>query len=781
MARLPVKPYQHRNEKTASAIAHWTKVCQSRVRDNLVKLAARGGDTTPFESAMSNLAHSYLQDRAPQLMDYLLGFQLIEKNEDNNRAVGVLGFQAGKQMMLAPVFFISGQLKGYELLYLKDTDTFVPLKDNWVNYLLSRKPKEIGKPIPKNTRPLGVEYPVLSAFSEIPGKYASDSWLEEGLPGLAYASRHYTSPPLLVPELVKMSSVCAHRLLSLIDAYPQVARPIRECYGDQLLKDALFSVKTANSILRMPDPVKSTKGSIYGQVWSEKKASISDKVRIYNYSGSPVNTLTVKQAEDLKRTGYLIDDKRDEHSQVYQVKQPIKLHSPTETGVYDVLTRPDKFEKCVIFFNTVRSKGHQPNCIVMRTDSTKSKRHWMQVSPGSIYVSNRSEADALKSYLAKLPEAKSLELGETYMLVAENGQATGVFEVESTEPSDKGEKAYRVRWENDYHNDTRPRAFPPMATRDDTDYEYRKDPMVVIGRPQSSSISLLGGTVYVPEGAKAIKIKPKSEYFRQCDPGDDDKEDPIRPGNLVDLHLNIQKEAHEMKVFSDGREAVVDGRRYPVKGALFHLVTEHGMKEKTANDILSESKKSGGARFYVKYAGPYHELQNSAPSAPAIPDTQYGTDDFFQSGVQANYPASYDMPVTGLQTMRPGQQNMAAPPDPQVMREVMQAAQSGQKEVLDTSLMKSLLKGTQDETVIDRYLSPLVKALDALGRIYFNFLWHHDMFDKRYGSDKMPELEDALRNNFDGLGDLVLELKQTAIDAYAGEGMGTDIEESSEI
>ena len=71
-----------------------------------------GGQDAPFETAFSNLAHAYVKDKAPKLLDYEVGFQLIEKNAENTKAVGIFGFKVGNQWLYAPVFFLNGDLKG---------------------------------------------------------------------------------------------------------------------------------------------------------------------------------------------------------------------------------------------------------------------------------------------------------------------------------------------------------------------------------------------------------------------------------------------------------------------------------------------------------------------------------------------------------------------------------------------------------------------------------------------------------------------------------------------
>jgi hypothetical protein len=102
------------------------------------------------------------------------------------------------------------------------------------------------------------------------------------------------------------------------------------------------------------------------------------------------------------------------------------------------------------------------------------------------------------------------------------------------------------------------------------------------------------------------------------------------------------------------------------------------------------------------------------------------------------------------------------------------AAQSGQKDVFDTSMIGSLIKSVRDDTMVDRHLGALMGGLDKIGRILFSFYWHKDKFEDRYGKKDMPELEDNLRNSFEQLGDLLLFLKQKTIEANTNEGVSLD-------
>lgn len=218
------------------------------------KKAALGGDgnDTQFEQSFSNLAHAFIKDKAPSLLDYEVGFQLMDRNEDNTKAVAIFGFKVGKQWLYTPIFFLNGDIKGTELLYIKDQDQFVPLKENWLNYILQRKPSVMGKNTDRNLQALGVLSPDLQAFSRPPAKFASAGGMEAGEAAFAYFA---TTNPLNdkkysdvrdLPQFLKEAG--KEVIVSLVKgmmSYPQAAEAVDAVYGlDAIKKVAGTTPKT---------------------------------------------------------------------------------------------------------------------------------------------------------------------------------------------------------------------------------------------------------------------------------------------------------------------------------------------------------------------------------------------------------------------------------------------------------------------------------------------------------------------------------------------------------
>jgi hypothetical protein len=292
----------------------------------------------------------------------------------------------------------------------------------------------------------------------------------------------------------------------------------------------------------------------------------------------------------------------------------------------------------------------------------------------------------------------------------------------------------------------------------------------------------MGDGLFVPKGCRVFTIKPDEdededdEYGAKYCPGKHwgSKPPPILPGTEIDLQRAIYDKTAELKIHHSGSHVQVNGREFdPVEG-LIHLVRDHGLRPDKAKLILKEAKEKRVVRCRVKYAQQSYPLQHSAPAAPGFPDPVMSTDPLSMTGVPSTRPMERFLPVN-LPLPRPERWNNLMPPDPQTMQTAMQAAQQGDKQVFDVSSIASLLKATRDDSMVDRYIPDLRKALDRLGRILFSLYWHGQEFQDRFGKADMPKLEDGLRNSFEDLGDIVLQLMQKTVQSYPEEDMDVDL------
>jgi hypothetical protein len=257
-----------------------------------------------------------------------------------------------------------------------------------------------------------------------------------------------------------------------------------------------------------------------------------------------------------------------------------------------------------------------------------------------------------------------------------------------------------------------------------------------------------------------------------------------------------------LKIYSDGNEFTLTSQlgneRSGGKGALMSLVGNHGFSEKAAREMLKTAERKRGSVYRVIYApgfGSKRDLVKSAfagvlaggPNAPSVSmPPEMGMEMIGgRTPVQTQYTDESIEVVPEMQAANTDPnvwdpwQNYQAEDFQKVMQVAQEAAGTGQKEIFDTAMIGTLLKSVRQDSLVDRHLGDLMKAINSLGRILFLFYWHQEEFEDRYGKADMPELEDSLRNAFESLGDVTLFLKEKTIESPFTENAELNLEESA--
>lgn len=796
---------------------------------SMTKLAELGGDgqDIPFEQAFSNLAHAYLRDKAPSLLDHELGFQLLDRNQENTKACGVFGFKVGSHMLYAPVFFLQGDLKGHELLYIKNQDMFVPLKENWLNYILNRKPNILGDTVGRNTAQLGVEQPDLNRLSKSPWKLAAHmpEWVQPWLPKMASAALTDVRQEMAGWDRdLNLPGFCKQARLEMLDVlvkaaqqFPQLGQAIIDHHGDlaflhAAVKAAGQRTRVGSSVLDPPrrNHVPAVTGSVLDEApWQHPVKTGALKVLTFDttYDTEIPKSLSEDDRERLLRDGVLIKDQRgdDDVSIPYNIQMEQKLFNPQETGLYMVLTKEREFKKCLVAINPIGPNGRVGFATCVRVEG---QHNWINCHPSRLWCSSRIEGEEYDKWYEALPDRSSLPVRATtrYMLLGpgRHTNATLPFLVTETLGDERGGKVYNADFsdyasyryaENLLAPKNRSQAYDSAAgaweNPADAYDKWEDGQRVHLDAKDGTKIRSSKGDVWIPTGYKVLSVEPTQNDVDNAKKDDDtnsapvsmsssgqSQNPPLRPGNLLDATLEVFTKTAALRIIADQVSVTVGDRTMPKAAAVPHLVVVHGFREATARELL---KRAAAAHVHgkaftcrVKYAfdpgamgDPY--LTQGAPTAPGFPEPMGGDNPMgFQGPTMSSMEQA--MPVPGM--MPQGNEGLYNPNDvgnPMDFDTIQRAMQSGQKEVFDTAMIGSMLKAVRDDTMIDRYLPDLIKGMDRLGRILFMFYWHGDKFAERYGKQDMPELEDSLRNAFEMIGDTILFLKQKTIEPYPEE------------
>lgn len=814
-------------EKEAELRQHMANITP----ESFQKSAAIGGDQEgQFEQAFSSLAYSYLKDKSPRLLDFIVGFQLVDRNEDNTKAIGIFGFKVGEQWLYAPVFFLNGDMKGHELLYIKNQDLFVPLKENWVNYLISRKPHVLGESSPQKTHQLGGLMPNLRKLSRPPMSTKSgsdegilvDEWARPMLPVLgAFATkqafddahaalsdkldlRRFLS---LSPALVKL----AYEKCYL--AYPALKVAFDKFYGPNFFADVKTAadVATTDLVTRAKRasfvlPPKKKKSPFLIEPKEEEKVAHPIRtgelrvLRLRDYlktaedkkvdmeapGGFKTNKpeLTEEEREKLLKDGVLIKDERDpvKTSVAYNTQVRMELSNPMETGLYEILEKPGKFDEMLVISAPHDGSGKKPFALAIRKSAPKN---WINTHATNLWAKQCDcpvKADFVK-YVEGLDDISTLTKGGTYVAIGEKGAGTVPFTVR--EVFENG--TYRVDYQNyARYGQERSAGLPKVDSSAGNDPYYSGyDALVHINQREGSSLRSTNGELSIPKSFKLIKIsdppkpdKNKYDIMPCCGPAESGSEDsPIQPGSIVDVQMALHEKQAKVHIHDVGgnevyiKSSVHGSRQMDKQAAVIDLVCRHGFTETMARDMLKEAAASyyqnRPVTFFVKYASPF--LQ-PGPDAPQFPEPMTGTEQNGYNSVASIYPQEDFMPVPGMDShdTDPSVYDPFFEPDRNAMQVAQEASNSGQKEVFDSSMISGMLKAVRQDSLVDRYLGDLMKALDKIARILFMFYWHQEEFEDRYGKQDLPELEDSLRNAFEMLGDVVLFLKEKSVGGGAG-------------
>ena len=802
----------------------------------LEKTATLGGDGNDgqFEQAFSNLAHAFIKDKAPSLLDHEVGFQLMDRNEDNTKAVGIFGFKVGTQWLYAPVFFLNGDMKGTELLYMKAQDQFVPLKENWLNYILQRKPNVMGEEVNRNLQQLGVMSPDLQAFSRPPAKFASAGCMEDGEAAFAHFA---TTNPLsdkkfadlkTLPEFLKGAGVeVVKSLIKGMEAFPDIAEAIELTYGMDAIKkaaaEAVANDKTAGKMkwIKQTEVNKDEDDDDEEDLGPKKPNGVLEAYngnvsqKLMRQKAGAIAILTVKtviqrgigfeptdkEKEDIATEGFSVRDERPETAVAYEVQTPLTLSSPSCTGVFDILCRPTAFCKSMVLYGPVGPKGSVSFATVIDLDGGDKK--WTNIHPGNLWARSREvQKDEYREYLDKLPEAKpkTIKEGGLYVLVGVNKDCTLPFLVDEKIDSDDAMTSYKVHFK-DYASADRPANMPPLNGKNvDSYWGYNRDAhsygcgcstILYLTNKSGGRMRNMNNELYVPQGMKVIELaKPGDDGH-----GDRSEKPAIQYGNQLDVQKAIFEKTSALEVRHTGSEVSVNGTRLDKTAAVIHLIKNWCLREKQARAIVSNAayKKvvnyrvafpEGYASFF-KTAAPGDQIDQtmrSTTGAPPFPSPPTGLEQTMLGSVQSIYPQQEALPVMPSSVNLVGNEQVYDPrlPDPRTMALGYKAQQTGQKEVFDTSMIGSLLKNVRSDSIVDKYLGDLMKGMDRIGRILFSFYWHGEEMQDKYGKKDMPELEESLRNAFEAVGDVLIFLKQKTVEPFPEEGYNSDLSDTAD-
>lgn len=561
-------------------------------------------DEVQLEQDFANMAFMFLRDRAQALMPYLLGFEVVEREEDGSRAVGIFGFKIADKYYYVPAFFVNNQIKGMDLLYSKSTNSFMPLRETWINHILNKATLRLGEGV--------------SGLSGIRNDFETPNFefLAEPPYGTKYAGINHL---FTKDELLKMSS--GKGLWANIHAKrkrgEEPAKPGDKDYPDakEWKKNTESKEKSASNVTSivtdafdvwndLQDAVVEGlhKDAEFQQAWAgfvsklqrkdltlEKSANGSPIIDYMQNLGGPKSVEAFMYAlQEPKYANALfsfysgVDDfKVTEFSSdlepIKKAQESITVTSePTDDMTneersrlirdgFSILDRRDLPEKSALFdveyskkfttptengvYNLLLPSGNTTKAIVMHPADNQPGDFVTVVNPKSkLYFTAASDSifvsgDKLEENISKYSDKlSSVEVGKYYTLVNDKGYCSAPFLVNSV-IAENGSRT-RLRIFFDTATDYSDRGVWNGVHSQLTEEPYSlKEPSIKYLQLHDGEGSLRrsGDNLVVPKNWKVIPLVNTWSCCGTSLEEDDSKAEDFSPGSLVDLHESMYK------------------------------------------------------------------------------------------------------------------------------------------------------------------------------------------------------------------------------------------------
>ena len=705
-----------------------------------------------IEGAFFQLAYQKLQDTLKNLIPYLVGFEIVKKNEDNTKALGVFGFRSKNgQVLFVPAFFINGKVKNLDLLYSKNNEQFYPLNEDFAEMFIKDELLGLGEDS-KETRTDILRDATQGDYRQMSvpprtGRYAIAS----------------------VIDYVKDSDNLTKKAFSsLIETNPDFCESLLRFYPLEKVADAIA----------LED------GKEYRK--SDQAAKKIELVKMENKD--KVKKLTDSQKSTLMTQGYVIVDDRSagEKSTFGAVDYLKKFINPADSGFYSYVTKLGGLRYGLIL---VRPKQLQQDfatddVLVVDLDSkdgtTYIKDHKQVFVKDQIRVQDYS---VVHKMMVDAAEGKP-GYSNVYVLINENLKATQPFRINANFKDASGIRRIVVEphsiWGDSDCDEKRGVKDRPGSIHDLPRGNFYNHPKkarevhLVMTKRQGDRLDYQDNTIYVPAGFKLLKITPaccwpgwRETGFSGNENDGDAKahEEKVRgePGTPGKLHAMLEdKNIFPMSVHTNGSEYFVDingaKKKYddPIS-AKIAMVMDIGLDEKDASNLINSLLPGISKKGHVKLAYTGDTYPQPFEEHPYV--NEFGQNTYVGIGQENT------LPTMDSYTGNPTRQDLGTMPevngiDPRYISEAIQMAQNGQKEIFDTQMIGALAKYVSVGEKISEYLPSIVEAADRLGRILFLLHWETDKFKEMYGRGDLPELVELVTSVFKNIGDLIIFLKR---------------------
>lgn len=707
------------------------------------KLSKKADDGLTFEQQMGTMTSARVGEKFPMLASYVVGFELLKKDEEGTYGVGTMVYMMGNQAFYIPSFYNHGRFRTGEMIVLRDQQQFIPATEGLISYMKARYDKGSGELFPRFKQ--NIEK----------GSPGSVKVKEDDFPVNKWASLDKDTNDIFDVAL-SMGKQASAQLIDIMTSNTRIFNDFADFYG--LDKIASFKTEFENQHAKNDAPLST---------W------------VVDPLDKQANQITDEERQSLNRFGFLIKTARNEFPSVMKEDQiSEQFVSCNSEGVYEILADDGTLNKAVVIrmkendpwgpttcdyhprkgFNTVPDSFLHPSThldnhktIIIFFDGKDNTYQMCSFVPTGRRIGDVSlTKKILRECGQSISSVTNMEYGD--IIICPDGSTVQVRQNMHKLTSGDSESWIDMYGEN-------------IITVND-----------IIKRPRRSgnTITIPSGCVVIEEAGKSgkkpdnmgwdewekKKIEDKSKYTFNV----------AHPSNLQNALFNfINSRYTTVKIFSNGSSFTVSGDNstpsdVSIKEASYTLTKDYGVNPLDAPYMVLEAYPSDGTsntsvRWCIEKTAAHGDYSRGA-SPHDIPNLGYSE-------------VAYEGPKTetvGTEGIIPTQGATRE----QIMEQVQRAADSGVKEIFDVSVMKTLVSTSRPEAIIGDYTSTILKMMDRLCRMLFLGYVQEDDFKTQYGEDKYDEYMETIRNSMDDLSELFVFVSTRSVLADSMDTDGSD-------
>ena len=690
------------------------------VQRNMTKNAAEE-DGPSFEQQFGILANAQISDKFPQLDSMKLAFQLIDKTDDNTKAVGASVYVVGKTVIFVPAFFRNGQLKTGDMMLIGQTQTFLPMSDPWLAWIKNKDLTPEGELVPaKDMDPIGTT--------------KGTTIREIADPIMKTASVYLKGLCKLDPELTKTAAE-----MSVFDTALHMGKEATASMLDNLTKEDML-----NATLSFYNPEDLQKFAYAAQDMDEPPA-----FKVIMPFEKEAKELSSKELNALYKDGFFIKVAKEGNVPKVIRKQKVNnlfgmLKEPGKTS----LLQPDGTLKEAYIVkmpasHALRDGANEVNSYVANRDHNCEPHKFAEPKAEFVAITSDGISYARSGVMELLADRKDLDdtiLSEIGEPLKGKGDLNKISEKSDNDPMRGLLFVYPDGSCEEIYSELRKVGENTWSRYNDT-YQLADENSGLI-RPL-----VTGNQILVPAKTRVVKYKQVGMPV-------------VTMATLESFIENYtQKHYKKARIYNNGSEYTVSGdntknanQMLSFKEAALALVTDYGVAPADAKVMLKDA--ANGATYDNPRSTTYMIEKIAGLEDGTWEDANIPMDKFINRPPQIS---QRELP-TFLE-------------DPaQLEKAVTQAAQNGIKEVFDVTILKLLVKQNRFFDEIQEDLPVFMQVLDSLCRKLFQFYWHTEKMEEKYGMSKLKSLEESIKVTLDSLSELTIFFKLRTVDGTGSTG-----------